>query len=440
MLIMSNSITISAEEKIYFHIGHNIIQELITYLSEKNVHHIILVTDENEYKALGARVEKALRRANFDIKNVVLQGKEICADERSIVQALLASDDVEQLYIAIGSGTVTDIVRFVSHRTRSYFISLPTAPSVDGFASNVAAMYIMDYKQSLISRSPCTIFADLDTLCKAPRPLIAAGFGDMFGKFSALADWKLAHILLEDRYDANIAQRSKQARDNVVAQAKRLEKDWENSIRSLMKALYEEGLCMLNFGNSRPASGSEHLFSHYWEMKLLRENRPAILHGSKVGLASIYIARIYEMIRKTSKIEAIEKLNNTPKFDPDEEIQKIISGYGEKVSGQIIKIQHEHLQRTEEEYRSLKEKIVDNWETIQDIAAEVPPEAEIISLLKSISGATQPEEIGLNNADVRDAFDYAQYVRGMFTVLNLIQMLGLKLEPMIQLPIKQQII
>ena len=425
---MSNGITTSTKEKILFTIGNNTIHELIKFLKEKNFYHLILVSDENEYKALGARVEQALREANFDVENVILYGDDIGADEKQIVQTLLPANDLDQLFIAVGSGTVTDIVRFVSYRTNSYFIALPTAPSVDGFASNGSAMFIMDYKQTIISRPPCAIFADLDTLCNAPGPLIAAGFGDMFGKFTALADWRLANLLNDDRYDVNIAERSQKARDKVVAQAKKLDRDWENSIRSVMEALYEEGLCMLECGNSRPASGSEHQLSHYWEMKLLREGRPAVFHGSKVGLASIWIARYYQMVRETSKDEVIHRLENTPQYDPDVEIQKMVQGYGNEISDFIIKTQESHLSMTEEKYSALKNRIIDNWETIQEIAAQVPTPGEIISLLQCVGGATKPEEIGMTNDDIRDALTYAQYVRTAFTILNVSQMLGWKPE------------
>jgi len=426
---MGNRIRISPKEDLLFYIGHETIPELISYLKEKNAFQIVLVSDENEYKALGSRVEKALSEAAFNVKNIVLRGEEIGANENYIVQVLLPADESEQLFIAVGSGTVTDIVRFVSYRAKSHFISLPTAPSVDGFASNGSSMTIMGFKQTIISRPPLAIFADLDTLCNAPKPLIAAGFGDMFGKFTALADWKLANIINGDPYDAAIAERSRIARDKVVAQTKTLSEDWVFSVKSVMEALYEEGLCMLEFGNSRPASGAEHQFSHYWEMSLLREGRPAVFHGAKVGLASIWIAKYYEMIRKMSKEEAVNRLENTLKHDPDLEIQKISRGYGKDITPYIVNIQESHLSMTLEKYEILKKKIIDKWDEIQEIALEVPSSDKMSSLLQIVGGATEPSDIGLTKEDIGNAIEYAQYARKAFTVLNVCQVLGYK--PMI---------
>jgi glycerol-1-phosphate dehydrogenase [NAD(P)+] len=423
---MSNSIKISPDDELLFSIGHETIPELIKYLQEKNVVNIVLVSDDNEYEALGARVEKALCEADFDVSNIVLHGDDIGANEEYIVQTLLPANDSEQLYIAVGSGTVTDIVRFVSYRAKSFFISLPTAPSVDGFASNGSAMFIKNYKQTIISRRPYAIFADLETLCNAPKPLIAAGFGDMIGKFTALADWHLAHLVNGDRYDAAVAERSRNAVEKVVAQISSLETDRETSTKAVMEALYEEGLCMLDFGNSRPASGAEHQLSHFWEMKLLREDRPAVFHGSKVGLASIWVAKYFEMIREMSKEEAIKRLETVPMFDVEVEKQKIKRGYGEKISDFIETTQEIHLSTTGERYNSLKTNIIKHWDTLQEIAREVPSSEEIEAMLKAVGGATQPEDIGLTEADLKEAIECAQYVRKAFTILNVSQMLGWK--------------
>ena len=416
----------STDNNLLFYIGNETIPELLDFLNEKGVSNIVLVSDENEYKALGARVDKKLREANYSVKNIIFVGDEIGADEKYIVRALLPSGESEQIFISVGSGTVTDIVRFVSYRAKSDFISLPTAPSVDGFASNGSSMTIMGYKQTIISKPPQAIFADLDTLCKAPSPLIAAGFGDMFGKYTALADWKLAETLNGDPYEEAIAERSRNARDKVASQASRINEDRENSIKSVMEALYEEGLCMLEYGNSRPASGSEHAFSHYWEMLLLREERPAVFHGSKVGLASIWIAKYYEILRGMSKDEAVLRLKNFQIPNPLIEIQKMKVGYGSLVAPFIIKSQEAYLDQQQDKYKELKGNIIEKWDQVQKVAQGVPEPDEIRQLLKKVGGATEPADLGLVNKDIRDAIEYAQYVRNTFTILNLSQMLGFR--------------
>ncbi len=415
-------------QRIRFAIGNRIMAELVTFLQEKQVTRVILVSDENEYRAFGARVERTLREVGVSVSTVVLQGDEIAADEASVVQVLLPSDDTTQLYLAVGSGALTDIVRFVSYRTKTEFISLPTAPSVDGFASNGSAMTIQGYKQTILSRPPVAIFADLETLNHAPPKLIAAGFGDMFGKYSALADWKLAHILLDETYREDLAQRSRTARDQVVNQVSVMATNRPQSIRVVMEALVEEGFCMLEAGNSRPASGSEHQISHFWEMKLLRENRPAVFHGHKVGLASIYIAQYYQMLRRMSREQASERLAVSVRPDPEEEIANMVRGYGSRIAQAIIRTQQGYLNMTEECYMEIKNRILEHWDELQTVAGTVPSPSTMVDLMRKVGGPTHYSDIGLSVVDVQEALSYSQYVRGAFTILNVSRVLGWKPE------------
>ena len=183
---------------------------------------------------------------------------------------------------------------------------------------------------------------------------------------------------------------------------------------------------MLEYGSSRPASGSEHAFSHYWEMMLLREERPAVFHGSKVGLASIWIAKYYEILRGITKDEAMLRVENFQKPDPALEIQKMNIGYGSLVAPFIIKTQEAYLDLQQERYNELKRNIIDKWDQVQKVAQEVPAPEELRQLLKKVGGATEPADLGLANEDIRDAIEYAQYVRNTFTILNLGQMLGFR--------------
>jgi glycerol-1-phosphate dehydrogenase [NAD(P)+] len=201
--------------------------------------------------------------------------------------------------------------------------------------------------------------------------MIASGFGDMFGKFTAVADWKLAHLILNEPYDDLIANRSWRAVQDCVRRARILGENWEEDIRVLISALIESGLCMRDAGHSRPASGSEHHLSHFWEMKLLREGRPTIIHGVKVGIATLYASKYYELIKQTDQDHAISLLNKSRKPDPEAEIHTINSVYGQ-IAGQIKEAQAPPLNMTDETFEQIKTRIITYWGEIQKIAATVP--------------------------------------------------------------------
>jgi len=144
---------------------------------------------------LGERVEAALRDAGLSVQTIVLPGDDIVADEASLVHVLMRAAVADTCYLAVGSGTITDIARFASHRTRNRFISLPTAPSMDGYATTNNTLTLGGFKLSTTAHSPEAIFCDIETLAAAPRPMIAAGLGDTLAKFTSVNDLRLGRLL-----------------------------------------------------------------------------------------------------------------------------------------------------------------------------------------------------------------------------------------------------
>ena len=122
-------------------IDHDAINHLLTFCKENQLHDLLVVSDRNTRRVLGQRVEDALRTGGFDVKTAFFDEDEPVADGEHVMQALLACDRTPRTFIAAGSGTITDITRFVSHRTRSQFIALPTDPSPSLPISTCSAMH-----------------------------------------------------------------------------------------------------------------------------------------------------------------------------------------------------------------------------------------------------------------------------------------------------------
>ncbi len=406
------------------YIGQDAVAELLTVTARQDRHRFTLVADENTYQALGERVEAALCARGDDVTALVLQGAEIIADERTLGQVLVGAPPVAHTFLAVGSGTVTDITRFVSHRTHNPFIALPTAPSVDGFTSIGAPLVLGGIKQTLICQPPLAVFADLPTLQAAPHRLIAAGFGDMVGKITSLADWKLGHLLWDEPYDEGIAQRARQGLDACLGAADDIARADETGIRRLIDGLFESGLVILAFGSSNPASGAEHHCSHYWEMMLLREGRPAILHGAKVGVATVFVAGLYERLRALSRaaVEDIVRAADLP--DRAQQIAAIRAAYGPAADA-VIAGQAAFLEMTAADFAHLKDRVLDSWDAVQEIAASVPPAAEVAALLVQVDAPTTGSQLGLSEDEMRRGLAYGHYLRSRCTIRKLFHLLGL---------------
>jgi len=408
------------------YVGTDAIGKMLDYVAAKGLKRFAIVADTNTYKALGQRTEAALKGKGYDVSTIVLQDEEIHADEHQLIKTLIAAPLGELTFIAVGSGSITDITRFVSHRSGRTFISLPTAPSVDGFASIGAPIILAGVKTTIICQAPIAIFADIETLANAPQRLIAAGFGDMIGKYTSLADWKIGSLVWNEPYDAAIAKRTQGAIDSAVQHAEGIGTHTPEGIKALIEALIESGLCMLDFGETRPASGAEHHTSHYWEMKRLREHGAYMLHGAQVGYALTLIAEQYAKIRTLSRSEAMNRLEGAMLPDRKQEIELIQKGY-DGIAPDIIKSHAPFLDLTETDFDALKHRIADHWSEIETIAASVPDAKTITGYLHQVGAPASPEELGVSTEEVNLGLVYGHFLRNRFSVIKLSRILDVPL-------------
>ncbi len=400
-------------------------EHLVEFCRREQYTKLLLVADRNTYAAQGAAVAEALRETGFDLKQVVFGGDEVVVDAAHVLDVLVEADRQERIFIAVGSGTLTDITRFSSHRTKTSFISMPTAPSVDGFASIGAPLIIHGVKITVICHAPIAIFADLNTLAHAPQAMIAAGFADMLGKLTSIADWRIGRLLWNEPYEESIAERTLAAVKLCTDNAAAIGQGSPEAVRVLLDALLESGYCMLDFGSSRPASGAEHHYSHYWEMKLLQEGRPAILHGAKVGVATALVAGLYAQLRGLSGAEAADRLEASVLPARAEEEVAIRAAYGD-LAGDIIAEHANFLKLDEAAYDAIKRRVLDNWDEIQAIASQVPPPDQIVRWLQEVGGPTTVAELGLSAQEQALAAANGHYLRDRFTMRKLARVVGIE--------------
>ncbi len=405
------------------YIGNDAISAMLQYCDEHELKNFLLVSDQNTYQALGRSVEQALNNLGYDVVVAMLTGDEVIASEEFLIQVFLKVDQEERTFLAVGSGTITDITRFVSHRTRSPFISMPTAPSVDGFTSIGAPLVVGGMKRTILCQPPIALFADLPTLCASPPRMVASGFGDLIGKLPSTADWKLGHILWDEPFDEIIWGRARQAALVCAEHADEIGSRTEAAVRILLEGLLESGFCMLDFGNSSPASGAEHHIAHFWEMKLLNEKRPAILHGAKVGVASLITSSWYESIQRMSTDQVAQKLKRFKLPDPKGVESTIREGF-RGIANTLIDAQEEFIHMSPEALETLKVRIMERWHEILDIAAQVPTSGQITDWLQKAQGPISPQALGLDDEEVGQAKKLSHYTRRRFTISKLMQLLG----------------
>ena len=277
-------------------VGSGVMQELPGILRDLGASHIFLVADNYTSEAAGRQVEQLLDQAGLAYHKRVFQTETpLVPNEYALGSVLAAMTSQDDMLLAVGSGTLNDVTKYVSARTGVPYVIAATAPSMDGYASTVAPTILDGFKTTLPAVYPAAIVADVDILKDAPMPMLTAGFGDIIGKFTSLADWRLSHQLNGEYYCPEVAGVIEAAVETCAANAQALAQREPQAIQAVTEALILSGLAMGMVGVSRPASGAEHQMAHYWEMDALRRGEEHPLHGNAVGVGTVLAASLYEM-------------------------------------------------------------------------------------------------------------------------------------------------
>ncbi len=257
---------------------------------------ILVVFDNNTYRVAGEKAVELLKDNGFLVKELLFDcGKDILIPDEKTLGRIVQEQDLDvSLMVAVGSGVINDSVKFVTSRTKLPYIVVATAPSMDGYVADGAPIISAGYKYSPQAHLTYGLIGDTDILATAPQDLIQAGFGDVVGKITAIADWDLSVKANGDYRCDTCVTLVQRALDKCFANADGLKTRQPESLQALFEALTMTGVAMALVNISRPASGAEHMLSHYWEMDFIARGLNPNHHGVQVGVATVLIARFFE--------------------------------------------------------------------------------------------------------------------------------------------------
>lgn len=260
---------------------------------------ILVVFDQNTYKVAGQKAVELLKNDGFHLKELLFDsGADILIPDESVVGRILQEQDPDvKLMIAVGSGVINDSVKYVTSRTGLPYIIVATAPSMDGYVADGAPLISAGYKYSYDAHLTYGLIGDTDILQTAPDDLIQAGFGDVVGKITAIVDWDLAVKANNDYRCDTCVELVNRALDKCFSKAAGLKTRDAESLGALLEALTLTGVAMALVNMSRPASGAEHMLSHFWEMDFIARGLNPNHHGIQVGVATPVIARFFEEMK-----------------------------------------------------------------------------------------------------------------------------------------------
>lgn len=404
-------------------ISRGALEEVADILKKDGFKYPFVVSDQNTYRAAGQRLVAQLEEQGITVGSHMFRTEgDLVPDEEAVGELLLNFEPGCDVIVGVGSGTINDLVRFFSHRVGLPYYIAATAPSMDGYASTGAALIVNRLKTTYTCQMPRAIVADLDVLSTAPKEMLAAGFCDVVGKYTALADWRLSAIINDEYYCDRVVDIMRTSLEQTVALKDDIAEGKPDAVGKLMEALVLAGISMSYAGNSRPASGSEHHLSHFWEIRFLLESKPALLHGTKVGIGTVLITRLYQLLQGAGlNSESIRQVSCPQRENWEEEIHRTYLAAAPEVIALEESAQKNDLRNWEQRIRVIAER----WPQILAVLDSVPSDHEIETLLTTAGGVVNPAEVGISADLVRQALIYAKEVRPRYTILQLLWDLNL---------------
>ncbi len=371
---------------------------------------VLVVGDDNTMRVSEGLLD-SLAAAGFCVaRKLVYDNMKYARIEqvREVEALALACDGI----ISVGTGSLNDICRVVAFGQDKKFCIFATAPSMDGFASDTAPIIENDFKTSWQARQPMVILADTKILAKAPTELKSAGFGDMVAKYLGILEWRIANLVIDEYYCPAVAQITLDALEKCCSLAEKVTADDEEAAGAIMEALVLSGLAMKLACSSRPASGAEHVVSHFWECYKLARGIWPEFHGKKVGVATLVLLRAYHNL--ADRVTEIEPTRDMTNWD------EVYTQFSEKQLPEVKKLNTPTITDKVD-----PERLKNSWAEIRRLIKEtLPTPEELLALMNAAGCATTLEEIHVSDELFAVGLRYHTYMRYRLLIPRLFPMIN----------------
>jgi glycerol-1-phosphate dehydrogenase [NAD(P)+] len=389
----------------------------------------LFVVDETTWNVAGQAVDASVRAAGVATLRYTVEpapGESVPVADDAKVDALetrLRRGDVTAV-VAVGSGTVNDIAKLATFRAGVPYAVVGTSPSMNGYTSAIAAILSQGVKVTLPCHAPIACLADLDIMAASPYRMIASGFGDLLSKPVSNADWRLGARIVGSDYSPETMKLVEPGFKLLEGVAPRLAERDTEAVGKLTGSLCVSGLAMAVAGSSSPASGGEHLISHYLDMTHFAHGDPHDFHGCQVGVGTITTAALYECLASldpaTVDIEArVAALASAEEYE-------VLTRQRFGPLADAVVPHMKSLYPTPEALRQRLGTLLGSWDDIlADVSASLRPAAEIRDELLAARCPTTFAEIGATPERARRSVVLSKDIRGRYTILHLAWELGM---------------
>ena len=387
----------------HIHVGKGALNALPETV--KDYSNILLVADQNTDAVCGAQTRQLL--GDKLAQTLILHRDGVLIpNEQAIEEVEQKLTEKIDLILGVGSGVIQDLCKYVSYNHKLPYGIVCTAPSMDGYASVGAAMITDNMKVTYGCHVPEIIIGDVDILKNAPMDMIRSGYGDILGKYSCLNDWKLSAVVRDEYFCQYVYDLIYDMLLQTKDLGEKLQQRDEDAITTLMEAIIGVGIAMAYVGNSRPASGSEHHLSHYFEITGILNDEEYFMHGTDVVYSTVYTQKMREELLA---LEAPVARGGHNAAQWEENIRTVYTDAAQGVIALQEKMGWYKLDRLPI-YR-------DRWQKIRETLAEVPSCEEIKRYISSVGLDISEFEKLYSKEKIENAIWYAKDLKDRYTVL-----------------------
>lgn len=378
---------------------------------------VCLLADVRTADVAGSAAAARLTDAGFRVRSVIVPdpgpaSSPVC-DDRTHDALASRITAVPGLFVAVGSGVVSDLTKWLAADSGTPYVAFATAASMNGYASANVAPTIDGVKRLVRGRGPMAIVTSPAVLAAAPAAMTAAGLGDVIAKGVSAADWKLNQLLFDEYYCPLCVGLVRDLEPQYTEHPEDVRAGLEPAIRALFDALILTGVAMTIAGTSSPASGGEHLISHTLDMKATVDGTSHDLHGRQVGVGTILCAALYHEVMTLE--QPVFRVTDEP----------VDSVYWGRLTP-AVEPEHVGKQARAAAAVDVLQCSPALWDSVRtEIGSAVPAPARVKQCLERAGAAHTVADLGVTRERFIDALTHAHQMRTRYTILDLARAVGI---------------
>lgn len=385
----------------------------------------VIIADCNTWKTAGQAVLGQLTSSGVECGAFIFPDREFHADWAHLQQVESVLRSSGAVAVSVGSGTINDLCKLSSQHLGQSYLSVATAASVDGYSSFGASITFEGLKQTFECRAPIGIIADLDVIAKAPRDMTAAGYADLAAKIPCGAEWMIADLFgTEPILDApwHMLQ---DVLDEILQKAEDIADGNPQAIGQLFMGLTLSGFAMQAARSSRPASCTDHLFSHYLDMTGHRYRGKLQSHGFQVAVGTLTMCALFDEFLKMdlSGLDVEACVKNWPSLEQEQ--RRALDIFKDFVNPRLGYEEITKKYSDPGQVRIQLQKVRDNWPELREkYRSQVYPFERMKRLFGIVGAPCCPEDIGLTREKLREMMPFVQLMRYRINLLDLAKRSG----------------